>query len=86
MNLYHQPKDFDTSDAYFAAICSDNNVRQVADGTYEVPASDGTRTYTVTHTGAEEYGDIDLWACTCPARTTCRHIRLIGQLIDEAWA
>ena len=58
------------------------------DGEYHVPSSDGRRTYIVTFAG-HPYGEDNtyLWNCTCPARTTCKHINRVaaisGQLSDE---
>lgn len=70
-----------------AEILQERNITAVGDdaNTFEVPSSDGTKTYTVKYAGSGD-GDPDVcatWSCTCAAHGTCRHIRAVLAVFDE---
>ena len=49
--------------------------------TFTVVGSKGD-VYTVSYAGALD-DDVDTWDCTCPARVTCKHIKLVASIMGE---
>jgi len=63
-------------------------ITMVSPTEFLVPSSRGDRRYRVRYIGTGDVPEVNLWECDCPAARfrakTCRHVRLIGSLCDEA--
>jgi len=84
--MKYLPADKMTMEEHLTALCTENKIRIVGEGHFEVPSSDGTHYYQVRHAGAIN-PHVDTWKCDCPAGEhgrTCKHIRAIAQVIE--WA
>ena len=76
-----------TSNPTFIAFLDDRRLRGIMGDNppYTVESQSG-QSYTVTLTSSIDGYDIlprSTWNCTCPSRTTCRHIMAV---VDMRWA
>ena len=82
------PKDsgsYGDYEEYTTAVCEANGI--VRDGeTYRVPSSNGRDFYAVKFAGSHDGGHVHTWDCSCPARTTCKHIKLVAEINDHVCA
>ena len=69
---------------YERSLCEHNGVGVAeADGSsvYSVRSSDGKATYQVEFAGRTDDGFGMTWKCSCPSRITCKHIRLVSDIV-----
>lgn len=60
------------------------NVTVLRKGAYQVASSSQPdQFHIVVYVGRGDEAEVALWNCTCPARRTCRHIKLVSGIVDR---
>ena len=75
-------------DEFVADLCRENGINYDSKTkVYSVPSSSQPNIiYTVRYEGAPEFMNpaVNTWTCTCPSRQTCKHIKLVSEIVDYA--